>query len=208
MFGLGKPKVLEEVESQYNGKLTVTDGYGDRYVSTGIWTQSGGVIKDVWRPVLKKIAKKDKSWLILGLAAGTAAQMISKKYRPTKIVGVEIDPEMIRIGKQYFDLDKIPNLEIINKSAEHLPAGRHGLVLGPEHYDFVLVDMYQNDQLPNFVYSDKFLDKRMGNIVVFNHLFYSDEMKQNAEKLVTKLRKKYQDVRLMRVLTNLMIICQ
>lgn len=202
MFGLDKPKVLEEVESKYSGKLTVTEGYGTRYVSTGIWTQSGGIITDVWNPVLKKLAKpKGKSWLILGLATGTVAQIISKKYQPTKIVGVEIDPEMIRIGKKYFDLDKIPNLEIINEDALST------VQLSTVNYDFVLVDMYLGDQLPKFVYSDKFLQKRIGKVVVYNHLFYTSEQKENAEKLIQKLQKKYQNVRLMRVLTNMMIIC-
>lgn len=190
---------MEEVKSKYSGKLTVTDGYGTRYVSTGIWTQSGGVIKDVWEPILKKVGKKQKSWLVLGLATGTVAQMIAKKYQPSKIVGVEIDPEMIRIGKKYFDLDKIPNLEIVNIDAAKYK--------NREQSDFVLVDVYQGDVLPKFVYSEKFLNNRLGNIVVFNHLFYTPDHKKKAEELIDKLREKYPKIELVRVLTNVMIIC-
>lgn len=199
MFGFEKPKVLEEVQSKYSGTLTVTSGYGDKYVSTGIWTQSGGVIKDVWHPVLRKIGKKDKSWLVLGLATGTVAQMISKKYRPAKIVGVEIDPAMLYIGKKYFALDQIPNLEIVNLNAKwYLPNDK---------FDYALVDMYLTDQLPEFVYGDKFLTRKFANVVVFNHLFETDVQKRNAEKLIANLQKTYPRVELIRVLTNVMIIC-
>ncbi len=201
MFGLNKPKVLEEVESKFSGTLTVTEGYGTRYVSTGMWTQSGGIITDVWSPVLKKLKNpKNKSWLVLGLATGTVAHMISKKYQPTKIVGVEIDPEMIHIGKKYFDLDKIPNLEIVNKDASDLSFDI-GL------FDITLVDMYLGDQLPKFVYSQKFIKSLPGDVIVFNHLFYTNMQKENAQKLVDILKKNYSKIQLVRVLTNLMIIC-
>jgi spermidine synthase len=201
MLGLDKPKILEEVSSKYSGKMQVIKGYGTKYVVTGQWTQSGGVIRDVWLPVLKSVGRKEKSWLILGLATGTVARLISQKYKPTKIVGVEIDPEMIRIGKQYFDLEKISNLEIIIQSAEQLDT--------KDHFDFILVDMYSGDKLPDFVYTKKYLEKlkKIGVTVVFNHLFHEAWMKENAQKLVDQAKLIWPSVRLIRVLTNLMIIC-
>lgn len=200
MFGLNKPKVLEEVKSKYSGTLRVVAGYGTRYVTTGIWTQSGGVINDVWQPILRKIGKKNKSWLVLGLATGTVAKMISNKYRPARIVGVEIDSEMIRLGKKYFGLDTVSKLEILNLDAQkYIP---------DQTFDYVLVDMYQTDQLPKFVYTRKFLEKKLGRVVVFNHLFHEDWMKNKAEGLIDKLRLIYEDIKLIRVLTNVMIICQ
>jgi spermidine synthase len=201
MFGLDKPKVLEEIKSKYSGTLRVMQGYGYKYVTSGVLTQSGGLINDVWNPVLKKIAKKNKTWLVLGLATGTAAQIIAKKYKPEKIVGVEIDPEMIRIGKQYFNLGKISNLEIVNASAEHLS-------LNTEHFDYILVDMYLNDRLPEFVYSNKFLEQleQLGELVIFNHLYYEDWMKERAEDFIKDIGKHWKNIKLIRVLTNIMII--
>jgi len=203
MFGLDKPKVLEEVESKFSGKLTVMEGYGHKYVVTGIWTQSGGIIEDIWKPVLKALRAQhevhNKTWLILGLATGTVAKIIAKKYKPVKIVGVEIDPAMLRIGKKYFDLDKIPNLEVINLDASKY---KSNII-----FDYVLVDIYQGDQLPEFIYGDKFLNNKFAKVAVFNHLFYSDSQKENAQKLVQSLKNIYTNVKLMRVLTNLMIIC-
>lgn len=191
MFGT---KVLEKFDSKYSGEVKVMQAWGYKYVATGFWTQSGGIIKELWQPVFKKVKfEKNKTWSILGLSTGTVAKLLPS---PAKIFGVEIDPIMIEIGKKYFDLNKIPNLEIICADAQkyHPPA------------DITLVDLYYGDQMPSFVYSDKFL-KYLKNLVIINHLYYTPDQKQNAEKLVKKLEKIFTQVELLRSLTNLLIIC-
>jgi len=192
-----KPKVIEEFESKYSGKIRVMQIMGDKYVSTGYWTQSGGIIKEVWKPAFKKIhAPKNKSWLILGLATGTIAKMIP---RPATIIGVEIDPVMITIGKKYFGLDNIPNLKIVHADAKKYI----------HHTDITLVDLYLVDQLPQFVYTRKFISnlRNSSALVVFNHLYYSEDQKKNAQILVKKLENIFTRVELLRSLTNLLIIC-
>lgn len=196
MFG---PKVIEEFESKYSGKIRVMQIFGYKYVSTGYWTQSGGIIKEVWAPVFKKIhPQKNKSWLILGLATGTIAKMIRQQ---TVITGVEIDPVMIAIGKKYFGLNQIPNLKIVVIDAQKFKSR--------QPFDYVLVDLYCVDQLPQFVYSQKFLSSlsHLGNIVIINHLYHSEDQKDNARKLVARLEKIFGKVELLRSLTNLLIIC-
>lgn len=196
-------KVLEEINSPFSGKILVKKDWNNLYVTTNDLTQSGGLINELWDNLFKKMRPdKNKSWLVLGLATGTVAKIISKKFAPQKIVGVEIDPEMIRIGKKFFDLNKIPNLEIINKDAEHL-------AFSIKHFDFVLVDMYLGDKMPNFVYSENFLQKvkRNGQVAVFNHLFFDDEKRANAEKLIKSLGKIYPKIELVRILTNVLVIC-
>src|SRR3989344_7418339 len=195
MFG---PKVIEEFESKYSGTIRVMQIIGDKYVSTGYWTQSGGIIKDVWKPAFKKIhAPQNKSWLILGLATGTIAKMIPQ---PAQIIGVEIDPVMIEIGKKYFDLAKIPNLKIVIGDARKCIHSS----------DIILVDLYLVDQLPEFVYSRKFLSnlRNSSALAVFNHLYHSEDQKKNAQILVNKLEKIFSKVELLRSLTNLLVICR
>ena len=225
------PQVIYEVQSQFCGPIQVVRTGNSVYVSTGGLTQSGGLVKNVWESVFKKISKTynltSKSWLILGLGAGTAAQMISGRFQPKKITGVEIDPVMIYIGKRYFDLDKIMNLKIIiNDAKDYLLTTR-------DQYDVILVDLYLGDRLPGFVYSEKFLKKLRqlglpsqhrsmsrdridpkgewqdgeGQLVILNHLFYDPPKRQAASQLVAKLGKIFPSVRLHRVLTNLLIIC-
>jgi len=198
MFG---PKVIEKFKSKHSGDMEVRQGWGYKYVATGNLTQSGGVVADVWKPVIKKYGQKNKSWLILGLATGTVAKLIPQ---PSQITGVEIDPLMLNIGKKYFDLDQIPNLKILRLSAERY------VLRADEVFDFVLVDLYLGDQVPSFVYSKNFLDQlgQLGQLVIINHLFYDDSKRQKAEELLKKLKAIFKKIELVRVLTNLVIIAK
>ena len=199
---LFSPRVVTTVNSRFSGQIRVMQTGGQKYIATGVLTQSGG------RPVIKSLSKtynlKPRTCLILGLAGGTVAGIISKAFPGIRIVGVEIDPVMIDLGKKYLGLDQIPNLEIIKADANSYIRNLN------LNFDFVLVDLYLGDQIPQFVYSEKFLGQlgQLGKLVVINHLFYDPPKRQTAEELVKKLGKIFPSVRLHRVLTNLLIICE
>ncbi len=197
--------IVEEFKSRYSKRLIVKkiwDWGWHYYVTTGVLTQSGGLINDIWKPVISNVQCLMSNVLILGLATGTVAKLLVQKYRSIKVTGVEIDPVMIEIGKKYFGLDKIPNLKILNIDANKYKFNKK--------FDLILVDLYLGDQCPSFVYSPKFLGKirRWGKIAIFNHLFYDQEKKENAENLIKKLGKYFKNIKLRRVLTNVMIICE
>src|SRR3989338_3096462 len=197
-----KPKVIAIFDSEHSGKLLVKNDWGNKYVTTGYLTQSGGLISDLWNPVIKNYKLKIKNCLILGLATGTVEKIINKKFKDAEITGIEIDPMMIEIGKKYFDLDKIPNLKILIADAnEYKPK---------EKFDLVLVDLYINDAPPRFLYSYQFLKKinQWGKHIIINHLFYDEDKKQKAHVLIKRLDKYFQKIRLNHVLTNVMIICE
>lgn len=196
--------IVEEVRSKYSGILTVkrTWDWGWKYyVTTGALSQSGGIINDLWKPILSNIQCSMSNVLILGLATGTLAKLINKKFKNAKLTGVEIDPAMITIGKKYFDLDKIPNLKIVNKDA-------NSYLLNANSYDVIFVDLYLGDKPPEFLYTDAFLKKlaKSGKTVVINHLFYDKDKKARAEYLISKMSRYFKDIGLQRVLTNVIII--
>ena len=201
IFSVFRPKVISEFKSRYSGQIQVKQDGTNRYVSVGNLTQSWGLVRDIWQPIIKKFGKKDKSWLILGLAAGTVAKLIPQ---PAKITGVEIDPVMLEIGRKYFDLDKIPNLKILNIDAKDY------LLKTKDKFDFVLVDLYLGDQCPRFVYSKRFLEKlkKVGKLVIINHLVYDDTKRRSAEKLIKLLSPRFKNIRLRRILTYVLIICE
>ncbi len=194
------PKTIAEFKSIYSGQLLVRQDFTNRYVTTGGLTQSGGLVKDVWQPIIKKFAKSHQTWLILGLAAGTVAKLLP---RPAGIIGVEIDPVMLNIGRQFFKLDQIANLEIVNQDAQKY------LSRSKQHFDYILIDLYLGDQLPGFVYTRSFLNqvKKHGSVAIFNHLFYDQAKKARADQLVKSLSSVFPHIQLHHVLTNLMIIC-
>lgn len=79
---------------------------------------------------------------IIGLAAGTFAQQATAVYGEIPIDGYEIDPKIIEVGKTYFGMDELDNL---NAYAED---GRYGLAHSPHQYDIIAVDAYRPPYIP------------------------------------------------------------
>ncbi len=78
---------------------------------------------------------------ILGLAAGTIARQITQVYGPLPIVGVEIDPAIVRVGRDYFGMT-MPNLQVVVGDA------RAFLARSPRRYTLVAVDAYRLPYIP------------------------------------------------------------
>ena len=160
------PTVIASAKSKYSDNIKVVEGLGFRHLSTDSIQHSGGIVSQIWSTALKNVARKNKTWLVLGVAGGSVIKLISQKYHPATIVGIDIDPVIVDLGKKYFDLDKIPNLKIIIGDAQKLPRG---------NYDYILVDLFGRDSCPSFVYTPKFLNKlfKIGQNIFINHLYNS-----------------------------------
>lgn len=202
------PQTLAEIKSSYNGTIKVSKWLGQVRIEAGGLLQSGSIINNIWKKPLKKIFKhhkNPKSVLILGFAGGTLAHLVSKKWPQAKITGVEIDPQMIKVAKKYFKLEKIPSLNLVNTDAQKF-------VKKSSKHDLIFVDLYYGKSLPKFVYKKTFIKnlKKILNkkgLIVFNHLFYN-EFKTQAERFVKTLDKNFSKITLVRPLCNLVIICQ
>lgn len=78
---------------------------------------------------------------IIGLAGGTIARQYSNVYGPLPIDGVEIDPEIVRAGREFFGMD-LPNLSAV------VADGRHFLAQTDHVYDVIAVDAYRLPYIP------------------------------------------------------------
>ena len=96
-------------------------------------------------------------YAILGLAAGTSARQASQVYPSVKIDGFEIDGEIVRVGREYFDMT-MPNLTV------YIEDGRWGLEHSPHQYDLIAVDAYRPPYIPPHMTTQEFFQ------IVYNHL--------------------------------------
>lgn len=80
--------------------------------------------------------------MIIGLAGGTAARQLSAAWGPIPIDGVEIDPEIAQIGREYFGLDDMANVNVI------VADGRYALRTSDRRYDLIGVDAYRQPYIP------------------------------------------------------------
>lgn len=82
-----------------------------------------------------------KSLAIIGLAAGTLARQATAVFGPIPIDGFEIDPDVIEVGREYFDMNE-PNLNAISQD------GRLGLTQSGQRYTMIAVDAYRPPYIP------------------------------------------------------------
>ena len=105
----------------------------------------------VWGRMVGELVKRvsePKSVLILGLGGGTEAKLLAERFPEILIDGVELDPVIVEVGKRFFDLDKIPNLQVITADAVEVVKTPKNHPLRASQYSIVIVDTYIGDNTP------------------------------------------------------------
>ena len=98
-----------------------------------------------------------KSMAIVGLAAGTSARQASIVFPNIQIDGYEIDPQIVEVGRKYFDMNQ-PNLNVI------IQDGRWGLSQSTKKYQVISVDAYRPPYIPPQMTTQEFFQ------IVYDHL--------------------------------------
>ena len=78
---------------------------------------------------------------VVGLAAGTTARQATAIFGPIPIDGYEIDPKIIQVGRDYFEMT-MPNLNA------YATDGRWGMEHSPHQYSLIIVDAYKPPYIP------------------------------------------------------------
>jgi len=94
---------------------------------------------------------------IVGLAAGTTARQMTAVYGDIPIDGFELDPKIVEVGQQYFDMN-MPNLNVV------IGDGRLNLERSPHKYDIIAVDAYRPPYIPAHMTTQEFFQ------IVASHL--------------------------------------
>lgn len=208
---LSGAKILEEIESPINGRLTVIrDLAWGVHIKAGGLTQSGGVAEKVWHTSLKEVKKnvsKVNKCLILGLGGAGAAKAIKRYWDEAVITGVEIDPIMINLGEKYMGL-KESGVKVVLEDA--MKFAKRQTKKGKK-YDLILVDMYVGDTIPVVFATPTFYNlvkKLLENkgVVVVNRLYY-DEKRKLADKTRKDLEKNFLKVMAVFPEANVMFVC-
>lgn len=125
--------------------------------------------------------------LVLGVAGGSVMQTLRKEIgHKNLIVGIEIDEQIIKLANSYFDLDKIPNTQIIIYDAFEY------VLITKKSFDLVIVDLFEDTHMPSFLYEDHFWF-RLSQIltkngkVLFNTMELSEEQTLKNNNLCRSL---------------------
>lgn len=193
------PKIVYTTESKYNGRIDVYEHNGHYRLAVGNTTQSLSsgaphASRGTWGKMADLVASEQpqaKQVLLLGLAGGTVPHLLSKKLPNAAITAVEIDSEMVDVAKKFFDLDSIPNLNVVVGDAFGVVAGPAAFELTEKSFDALIVDIYHGEAFPDLAKSGSFFAnlKKMlksGGLIVFNRIYlqhHQEEVNLFTEQL-------------------------
>jgi len=203
------PKTICKTTSPFSGEIKVVQKGRERQLVVGGFVQSvnwdcPGVGKRVWGRIAAAVGCQ-KTLLVLGLGAGTELHLVSKECPAAQFTAIEIDPVIIRVSKDYFDLGSIPNLEIIEGDAfEYVK--KTG-----KKFNTAVCDIYTGGGYPPDADSDAFLTKlsETADTVIFNRIFDSTKAPR-AKEFLARLKQYFGGVEIVPIrhnALNILYIC-
>lgn len=139
-------------DSRYNGKLEVTWTNGRKVLDSRNANYSYGALQEVLDRGLAKIkANRAAPVLLLGLGGGSVIPLLRNKYKYSgKITAVEIDPAVIEIAKNEFNIADHPPLKLLCEDAEAF------VNTSTDRYGLIIVDLFLDLQVPEQFFSITF----------------------------------------------------
>jgi len=199
LFSYLIPITIFKQKSTISQSIEVTWVNGELVLDSNNTNYSYGSLQRILKKGLQKIGfEKIKSMnhiLVLGVAGGSVIKTLLNdvKYEG-KITGVEIDSEIISIANTYFQLHEIPNLTVIIDDAFEF------VLKTQEKYDLIVIDIFQDTMMPNFLFEDFFTD-RLGVIleskgsVLFNTMITQSLHNERNLKYISKFNTKQYKVK-------------
>jgi spermidine synthase len=128
--------------------------------------------------------------LVLGVAGGSVIKTLVEEIEfKGKITGVEIDSEMIQIANQYFDLDKIKQLNLVIDDAFEF------VLKTKDQYNLIIIDVFEDTNMPNFLFEKFFLDRicillKNNGYILFNTMILDEAHNLRNRKYISEIDPK------------------
>ena len=189
--------VLEEVDTEYQYARVVEQPDGQRELELN----EGQAVHSVYRPgtyltdniwdeylvgPFAVLERPPAKIAILGNAAGTTARAYGRYFPDTEVHGVEIDAELSRLGREYFDM-RNPRLRLFHEDA------RPYLRRTDERYDVIMVDAYRQPYIPFYLTTREFFELTRdrlapGGVLIVNaaHFEGQDDLEKVLSATITE----------------------
>ena len=136
----------QAVHSVYDSTDNLTHGYWDYLL-----------VANAFQPA-QPSATNPRSIAILGLAGGTTARQYRLAYGDSiDITGVEIDPEILSLGHQYFHLGDARAHEVTSDA-------RYWVATTSGRYDVIVLDAYRQPYIPFHLTTKEFFAQVRGHL--------------------------------------------
>ena len=180
------PVKIHQKKSEFSKNLEVTWNNGYLVLDSENTNYSFGSLQRVLKKGLKYIGYERintfENILILGVAGGSVIETIKNDIKfKGKITGVEIDATAIEIANKYFGLNNYKNVEIIIEDAFEF------VLKTKEKYDLIIIDIFQDTTMPNFLFEDFFINRinfllNVNGFILFNTMVLGyQERRRNVD---------------------------
>ncbi len=169
-------KDLLRTSSSYNHDIRVQMFMGKKLLMVNGSLQSGAYVEMLWRKSMAAfgISRSEglKSILVLGVGGGTVIHLFHDFFPGARILGVDIDPIDICLGKKHIGLNGMEGLTLKAADAQEFVKKE---ALAKRTYDVAVIDLFVGRHIPAFVTGDPFMRNvksllTPGGLVLINYL--------------------------------------
>ena len=122
--------------------------------------------------------------LVLGVAGGSVIKTLVNEIKYNgKIIGVEIDENIIKIANDYFELNRMSNVEIIIDDAFNF------VLKTNDKYNLIIIDIFQDIKMPDFLFETYFTERvctllESNGFILFNTMIINNNQKDINQEYI------------------------
>lgn len=191
LFSYIIPIKIFKRKSQRSKMIEVTWANGELVLDSENTNYSYGSLQRILRYGLRNIGYdailKMDHVLVLGVAGGSVIKtLVDEISYKGKITGVEIDPDMIKIANEYFNLNQIKQLEVVIDDAFEF------VLKTKDKYNLIIIDVFEDIKMPNFLFESFFsghvcsLLQNKG-FVLFNTMILDEAHNVRNQKYISEI---------------------
>ncbi|WP_445452369.1 spermidine synthase [Flavobacterium sp. 25HG05S-40] len=195
LFSYFIPINVHKKNSAVSQSLEVTWNNGELVLDSKSTNYSYGSLQRILRKGLKYIGferiRNFENVLVLGVAGGSVIKTLVDEIKfKGKITGVEIDETVIVLANEYFQLNAIPNLEIVLDDAFEY------VLKTKATYDLIIIDIFEDAKMPNFLFQDFFINRinsllNLNGFILFNTMVIDKKQEERNRIYQSKFNGNY-----------------
>lgn len=201
----GNEQPIAHYPSKIGPDIEVSLINGRYQINAGNVNYSYGPLHDAFRRYFNldpPAYGKNSRVLILGFGGGSIATILRNELEmPNPITGVDLDEMVIKAGREHFDLEKLPDVDIVIDDAfEFIKKCEY-------KFSLIAVDLYINDKVPEKFMQAGFIVEinrclEPGGKLVFNKLVSGNDDKVKLKQLETIFKTYFDEVKTFKVPVN------
>ena len=148
---------IQVVERNGTRYLLLNEGQGihsvynpDQVATNGTWDYF--TIAPFFNAPPFDLQPRQARWRLWVWRAASIARLYTELYGPLPIDGIEIDPKIVQVGRDYFGMTQ-PNLNVI------VGDGRAALANSPHRYDVIALDAFRVPYIPWHLTTREFMQE-------------------------------------------------